>query len=77
MAALWLAMTYFTKSPIEIMPTTFSPSMTGKCRMCFSVMRRKQFSTTSCGRAIVRSVDMISATVVSRERLPRRKTLRV
>ena len=38
--------------------------------MCFSVISRKHSSTPSCGRVVKTSVDMISATVVSRERLP-------
>ena len=36
-------MTHFTRSPIEITPRNFSPSITGKCRMRFSVIMPQTF----------------------------------
>src|SRR5216110_3263210 len=77
MAALWHEITHLTKSPIEMIPTTLSPSSTGRCRIRLSVMRCRHFSTGSRGWVTVKLADMISATLVSRERLPRSITLRV
>src|SRR5262245_5878928 len=66
-------MTHFTRSPMERIPITLSPSSAGRCRTRFSVMRARHWSTVWVGVTEMTGLLMISATRVSLESLPLRQ----